>query len=333
MRADASIRSLRLATPFVISRGARTHVENLFLTIDDGLGEGAPIYYHGQTAQSLLRAAADTGPLLEYDPDDIETIMAAARALRPDQSGWLCALDIALHDRLARRANLPLWKLLHDKAGPIPATSYTLSIGEPDVMLAQARAAEDFPALKVKCGGPCDLEALRLLAREDGRPLRVDANGGWDIETTHAMLGPLVDCNVELLEQPVPHDRVSQLKDLLDDSPIPIVLDESVQTGLDVHLVFRYCHGINIKLAKCGGILEALRMIELARHYERKVMIGCMLESSLAVTTAAHLGVLVDWLDLDAHLLLADDPFRGLSVTAGAITLPDAPGLGVTASP
>lgn len=333
MDVSCTIRTLRLAAPFVISRGAKTAVANLFVELEeDGrryTGEGAPVYYLGQSAETLLRAAASAPALLAHDPDDIENTLGAARAIHPHQSGWLCALDLALHDRAGRRAGRPLWQLLHGREDPIPDTSYTISLGTPDEMLAQAEQVRDFPALKVKCGGPDDLAALRRLAREDGRPLRVDANAAWSLETTRTMLRELPDLGVELLEQPLPLDRTSQLRALVAESPIPIVLDESIQNGLDVHLHTRHCHGINIKLAKCGGLLEALRMIGLARHYGLRVMLGSMIESSLAVTALAHLGPLADWVDFDAPLLLADDPYTGLQVAGGRVALPAGPGLGV----
>lgn len=324
-------RTLTLASPFVISRGTRRSVTNLFLDIGDGSGEGAPIYYRGQTPETLLRAARDTESLVAVHAGDLFDTMAAARATHPHQSGWLCALDLALHDRWGKAQGKPLWQLIHGNRDNMPPTSFTISLGEPEQMLAQARAASAYPVLKVKCGGPQDLAALRLLAQEDGRPLRVDANEGWTAETTRDMLRVLPDLGVELLEQPVPADRISLLRAIVPDSPIPIVLDESIHTGLDIHLALRCCHGVNIKLAKCGGILEALRMIGLARHYGLRTMLGCMIESSLAVAAAAHLAPLVDWIDLDAPLLLADDPYAGLHFDGGQIALPTLPGIGVLA--
>jgi L-alanine-DL-glutamate epimerase-like enolase superfamily enzyme len=210
-----------------------------------------------------------------------------------------------------------------------PLTSFTIGIDAPDVIDEKVDAAAPYEILKVKVGLPGDLEILDRVMARSGKTVRVDANEGWDLETAVEKTLELYRRKVELCEQPLPHADEEDLRQLKRLCPLPVILDESIVGPEDVDARHDQGHGINIKLMKCGGITPALRMIERARAHGLQIMIGCMLETSLGVTAAAHLSPLCDYADLDGNLLLRDDPFEGVRVEKGRLVLPEAPGLGV----
>jgi L-alanine-DL-glutamate epimerase-like enolase superfamily enzyme len=209
-------------------------------------------------------------------------------------------------------------------------TSFTIGIDKPDVIDKKVDAAGSYKILKVKVGIPGDMEILDRVIGRSGKKIRVDANEGWDIEMAIEKTRELHERGVEFCEQPISHEDEEGLRELKLVSPLEIILDESIIEPGDVEAKADQGHGINIKLMKCGGISPALDLIAEARRCELKVMIGCMVETSIAVTAAAQLSPLVDYADLDGNLLLADDPFEGVKVVDGRIVLPTGPGLGVT---
>jgi L-alanine-DL-glutamate epimerase-like enolase superfamily enzyme len=192
--------------------------------------------------------------------------------------------------------------------------------------------AEPYKILKVKVGLPGDVEIVDRVIARGGKKVRVDANEGWDVETAIEKTRELHRRGVELIEQPIPHEDEDGLRELKRVSPLPVILDESISDAADVRRCRDQGHGINIKLMKCGGITPALEMIHAARELGLEVMLGCMIETSIGVTAAAHLSPLVDYADLDGNLLLARDPFEGVRVRGGKLILPEVPGLGVTRS-
>jgi L-alanine-DL-glutamate epimerase-like enolase superfamily enzyme len=222
-----------------------------------------------------------------------------------------------------------VWRLIGADANEAPATSFTIGIDLPEVIDEKVDAAAPYTILKVKVGIPGDMEILDRVIARSGKTVRVDANEGWDLETAVEKTLELYRRKVELCEQPLPHDAEEDLRELKRLCPIPVILDESIVGVKEVDARHDQGHGINIKLMKCGGITPALEMIERARAHGLRVMIGCMLETSLGVTAAAHLSPLCDYADLDGNLLLRDDPFEGVRVVAGRLVLPETPGLGV----
>jgi len=197
------------------------------------------------------------------------------------------------------------------------------------VVAEKVRQAGDYEILKIKLGGEDDLELLETVRSVTDRPLRVDANEGWSFDTARSLLTHLQSMGVELVEQPFPADRLEDTRELRRTSPLPLIADENVGRASDIPKLAGVFDGINIKLAKCGGISEALRMIAVARAHGMSVMLGCMIESSLGITAAAHLSPLVDYADLDGHVLIVNDPFEGVAIENGRLVLPDRPGLGV----
>jgi L-alanine-DL-glutamate epimerase-like enolase superfamily enzyme len=244
-----------------------------------------------------------------------------------------CAIDIALHDLVGKVTGRPVYELV-GLSPEIPPTDFTLGLDEPAVVAERARRAADFPALKIKCGGPADLATLRAVRAVFGGPIRVDANTGWTPDTAEALVPELVDLGVELIEQPFPATRLDWLADLQEATELPIVADESCVTIEDLDAVGGLVAGVNVKLAKCGGVGPAARMLARARELGFRTFLGCMEETSVGIAGSAAAAALAEWVDLDGCLLLADDPFEGLELGPDhRWQLGSAPGLGVRRRP
>jgi len=319
--------SLALAEEFGIARGSRTQQDVVQLELEhDGLvgrGEAAPVYYRGETAATARDYLASLD--VSGDPFAIEEIL---RPLSGDAAGR-SALDAALHDWVGRRLGVPVWRLL-GLSREAPVTSYTLGLDTLEGTRDRARRATAFRGLKVKVGGDEDLARLEAIRAESDVTLRVDANEGWTLEQARSLVPSLVELGVELIEQPFPADDLDSFRALRELSARPpVIVDEGCQDLRDVAPAAAYADGINIKLAKSGGLREALRMVHAARALGLRVMIGCMVESQLGVAPAAQIASLADWVDLDGHLLLADEPFRGLQFEEGRVLPSHGPGLGV----
>ena len=301
-----------------------------------GIGEGYPDRFYGETAETmaavlpLLIAAVD-----DVDPSAAGLLAAADRmaAAIAHHGGAKCALDTALHDLVGKVAGAPIADLL-DLHDPIPPTDFTLGLDEPSVVAERAKRAARFPALKIKCGGPHDLATLEAVREVYDGPLRVDANTGWQPEDAAALLPALERLGVELIEQPFPARRLDQLRWLQERSSLPIVADESAVTIGDLDALVGVVAGVNVKLAKCGGPGPAKAMLTRARELGFRTFLGCMEETSVAIAASAAVASLADWVDLDGNLLLAEDPFEGLSLGADCRwTLADEPGLGIRRRP
>ncbi len=287
-----------------------------------GRGEAAPVYYRGESAASARDFLTSLPPL--DDPFALEDTLS-----RTGDAAGRSALDAALHDWIGRRLGQPLWRLL-GLSRDAPVTSYTLGIDTLEGSRDRARRAAGFRALKVKVGGSDDLARLEAIRAETDAVLRVDANEGWTLEQARELVPALVELGVEFIEQPFPAADLESFRALRElDSLPPVIVDEGCQDLSDVAPAAGYADGINIKLAKSGGLREAVRMVHAARALGLGVMIGCMVESQLGVAPAAQIASLADWVDLDGHLLLADEPFRGLQFEEGRVLPSHGPGLGV----
>jgi L-alanine-DL-glutamate epimerase-like enolase superfamily enzyme len=225
--------------------------------------------------------------------------------------------------------SMPLYKLLGLNAAHTPNTSFTLGIDNPKEMAKKALAARDYPILKIKVGTKHDIDTLKAIREVSSATIRVDANTAWTPKEAIKMINALAPYNIEFVEQPISPYDLAGLKLIRENVPLPIIADESCVTVEDIPRVAECVDGINIKLMKCGGIRHALKMIHVARVHNLRIMIGCMIESSLAITAAAHLTPLVDYADLDGYLLIDNDPYVGVKVVNGKLVLPDSPGLGV----
>ena len=321
---------LSLADPFEIAYARVEKKTNIVVRIEEGLGAGAPSSTCGESADTVLAALPKLAQCVSGDLDDLTGFHQRAENLLPGNPAARAAVDMALYDRAARRAGLPLWRFL-DVPNPNGRES-TISIGFDTVEGTLARMAK-FPGtrvFKIKAGYPGDVERIALIARRSGKRLRVDANGGWDLETAKSNVRRLGELGVEMIEQPLPPELHGRLGELRGMTQVPIFVDEGCRTAADVPRYAGFVDGVNAKLMKCGGIWPALQMVAAARTLELKLMLGCMIECAISVTAAAHLGGLFDYLDLDSHLLFTDDPYRGMIHQDGLIRLPQGNGLGVT---
>jgi L-alanine-DL-glutamate epimerase-like enolase superfamily enzyme len=258
--------------------------------------------------------------------EDAEGLMAAAIG---HHGAIKCAIDIALHDLVGRRLGLTVREIV-GVGGDVPPTDFTLGSDRPEVVAERARRAADFPALKIKVGGPADVETLDAVRAVYGGPIRVDANTGWTPEGALALLPELERLGVELIEQPVPARRADLLCWLQERSSLPIVADESAVTIEDLDALVDVVEGINVKLAKCGGLGPARRMLERARELGFRTFLGCMEETSIGIAAGVAVAPLAEWVDLDGCLLLADDPSAGLELGVDKAWRPSPrPGLGI----
>ncbi len=297
-----------------------------------GIGEGAPIVRYHETAIAARKAIeAARGVVLAADPWRLETVEADAFRLLEGQYAARAALDIALHDWIGQRLSIPLYRLFGLDPQAAPITTFSIGIDQPELTRQKVREAAEFPVLKVKVGLDSDEATIEAVRSATGKPLRVDANEGWqDKETAIRKIEWLASRGVELIEQPLPAAMLEETAWLKARSPIPVFADEACLRASAIPGLAGAYHGVNVKLDKGGGLREAVRMIHTARACGLKVMLGCMVSSSVSVTAAAHLSPLVDFADLDGHLLIRNDPYQGVGVRDGRLLLPDRPGLGLT---
>ena len=324
---------LPLAETFVIARSSQDEVELVQVEVrargESGFGEAAPIERYGESASSALAFVEASGELLGDDPFAIEEI-GERLAATPGQQAAKAALDAALHDLCGKLVGVPVWRLLGLRRGG-PPTSWTLGLGDPDEMARRGeRARGRFRRLKLKLGGRdgLDVERVRAVRAVSEVPLQVDVNEYWTVDEALEALPQLAGLGVEYCEQPLAAGDPGGAR-LKASSPIPVYVDEDCHTLADVAACAERAHGINIKLAKSGGIREAVRMAHAARALGLGVMLGCMVESGLGIAPGAHIASLCDHVDLDGNLLLASDPWPGVELVDGVQLPADAPGLGV----
>lgn len=299
-----------------------------------GYGEGAPIVRYNETPQSAKYAVEIVRGLLEQaDPAQFAKIMAQVFTKIEGQYAAKAAIDIALMDWNGQKLGVPLYRYFGLDPKDAPITTFSIGIDNPETTKAKVEEAAQFPVLKIKVGLDSDEATLAAVRAVTKKPLRVDANEGWtDKETAVRKINWLETQGVEFVEQPMPADRIEDTRWVRSRVHIPIIADESCLHAQDIPKVKDAFDGINVKLDKAGGILEACRMIQIAKSFGMKTMLGCMVSSSCSVTAAAHLSPLVDYADLDGNLLIANDPYIGVTVKDGKLILPNRPGLGLTRS-
>jgi L-alanine-DL-glutamate epimerase-like enolase superfamily enzyme len=320
---------LRLKHPFRIARSVTELKKNVLVQIEEGIGEAAPSQYYGENAETVTQCLERVKGLIGDDPFRIESILADLDRKVKGNYSAKAAIDMALHDLVAKRLQVPLYRLLGlDGAKPL-VTSYTIAIDTPEKMKEKTKEAEGFLVYKVKMGIEGDMEMVKAVREVTDAKIRVDANAGWTVDEALEKIEKLKALDIEFVEQPIDPSDKAGLRKIKEESEIPIIIDERLMTSRDVLDFAELCDGINIKLAKCGGIREALRMIHVARAHGLKVMLGCMIESSVGIAAAAHLGSLADYLDLDGNLLLTNDPYEGIRLDGGRLYLSDLPGLSV----
>jgi L-alanine-DL-glutamate epimerase-like enolase superfamily enzyme len=299
-----------------------------------GHGEGAPIVrYHEDAAGAQKAADSVRDLLLSADPMQFAKIMAQVFQRVPGEWAGKAAIDIALMDWVGQKLKIPLYSYFGLDPADTPLTTFSIGIDTPEITKQKTREAEDFPILKVKVGLATDEPTIEAVRSVTKKPLRVDANEGWtDKEEAVRKINWLEKMGVEFIEQPMPAEMIEETRWVRSRVHIPVIADEACQRASDIPKLRDAFDGVNVKLDKSGGMLEACRMIQIAKALGMKTMLGCMVSSSVSVTAAAHLSPLVDYADLDGNLLISNDPFHGVRVEKGKLILPKAPGLGLTAA-
>ncbi len=296
-----------------------------------GHGEGAPIVRYKENAKDAQAAADSVAAVVaSADPWEFEKLMA--RIFHDVQGEWAAkaAIDIALMDWVGQKLGVPLYRYFGLDPKDAPVTTFSIGIDDPAKTRDKVREAAPYPVLKIKVGLDTDEATITAVRSVTDKPIRVDANEGWtDREVALKKIEWLSKQGVEFVEQPMPADRLDDIHWIHERSPLPLIGDESVLHPSDIPKLVGVFDGINVKLDKCGGMMEAYREIQIAKALGMKTMLGCMISSSCTVTAAAHLSPLVDYADLDGNLLISNDPWRGVTVTDGKLILPDRPGLGL----
>jgi L-alanine-DL-glutamate epimerase-like enolase superfamily enzyme len=340
MKITHEVLPLKTRYPFVIARGGYAAHENVVVRITDrdgieGLGEAAPNRFYGESVATVAAAVEQFAPVLgSADSWSLEAIESSLnRALRGNGSAK-SAISAALHDIIGKRLGVPVYRLWGLDPSDAGESSFTIGIADNDGLRQRVADAAQYPILKVKLGTDRDTEIVRVVRdAAPGKRLRVDANAAWSASHAVKMIDFLADHDVEFVEQPVAQHDIEGLRFVRSRSKLPIIADESCLVATDVPRLAGAVDGVNLKLAKCGSLREAIRIVHTARSFGMSVMAGCMIESSLGISAVAQLAPLLDHADLDGAALLAEDPFTGTTIDGGKIRLPDGPGLGVKEAP
>ncbi len=326
---------LKLRHAFNLAKSSRTTTPDVLVQLEyDGLvgyGEASMPPYLGESIESVCSFLGKLDLTQFSDPFRIDDILAYVDGVAPDNRAAKASVDIALHDLLGKIMGQPwykIWGLSPEKA---PNTSFTIGIDTADVVRKKVDEAAPYKVLKVKMGLDNDKELVEIIRSKTDRPICVDANQGWtDKEQALEMCNWLAERNCLFVEQPFPKEMIEETAWLRERSPLPLIADEFLQRLPDVLRAKEAYDGINIKLMKSTGMHEAYKMAVLARSLGMKVMLGCMTETSCAISAAAQLAPMVDWADLDGNLLIANDCFEGMKIVDGKVTLFDKPGIGCT---
>lgn len=326
--------TLELRHVFTIANSSRTTTPVVLTEIEydgvTGYGEASMPPYLGESHASVTDFLARVD-LSKYDnPFEFDTILRDIDAITLGNTAAKASVDIALHDLVGRLMKQPWYNIWGFNPAKAPHTSFTIGIDTQDVVRQKTREAAEFKVLKVKLGRDTDKMIIETIRSVTNTPITADVNQGWkDRAVALDMLHWLKERGVVMVEQPLPKEQVDDLAWLTERSPLPIIGDEGVQRLTDIPHAKGVYHGINIKLMKCTGMREAHKMIVLARSLGMKVMLGCMTETSCAISAASHLSPMVDWADLDGALLIGNDVYDGTKVVDGKVTLRDRPGIGV----
>lgn len=326
--------TLELRHAFTLATSSRTTTPAMMVEVErDGIigyGEASMPPYLGESQGSVAAflGRLDLGAL--PDPFQLEEILPAIDAIAPGNTAAKAAVDIALHDWIGRRLGAPWYRLWGLNPAKAPVTSFTIGIDAAEVVRQKVREAGEYRLIKVKLGRDTDRMMIDAIRDVTDKPITVDVNQGWkDRGEALKMIEWLATRGVVLIEQPMPREQIDDAAWLRERSPVPLIADESVQRLADVPRAVGVFDGINIKLMKCTGLREAHKMIILARALGLKVMLGCMTETTCAISAAAQLSPLADWADLDGALLIKYDLFKGAAIVDGRIVIPDRPGIGV----
>lgn len=321
--------------PFKIAHGVRSSTPIVIIELEHegviGYGEASMPPYLGESHESVLSFLEKAAIILhQVDQLNIELILQSVDEIAPGNPAAKASIDIALHDLRGKIMNEPCWQSFHADKNNTPYTTFTLGIDSREMIIQKLAEADDYKILKVKLNGEHDQAIIDTIREHTNKPIAIDVNQGWKSKE-HAleMIEWLADKNVLFIEQPLKRDLLEDAQWLFERSPLPVFADESVQRLNDIDRIRDCFHGINIKLMKCTGLNEAYRMIKRGREFGLKILMGCMSETSCAISAAAQLTPLVDYADLDGCLLMKNDLFNGIAFINGKISLNDLPGIGV----
>ena len=334
MKLSYSIYNLQLQHTFTVSGFSRNTSPIVLTQIAYegfiGYGEASMPPYLGETQESVVSFFKRVDLSQFTNPLEIEEILQYVESVAPNNKAAKASIDIALHDLMGKIVNKPLYEIWGINPKDTPFTSYTIGIDKSEIVKIKTKEASSYQVLKVKLGSAHDKEIINSIRSITQVPLYADANQGW--KDKHQALDTiqwLHEKGIELVEQPMPKEQIEDMAWLTEHSPIPTIADESFQRLVDVQKLKGVYTGINIKLMKSTGLHEARKMIVEARKLNMKVMLGCMTETSCAISAAAQISPLVDWADLDGNLLITNDVFEGMKIVKGKITLNELPGIGV----
>ena len=324
--------NVRCTHPFGISRNTHETYPEIFVYLEQdgilGRGEASPSERYGESTELIIKTIEKGIDL----PSQIESPELFEKSVLY-QCGGLKALEVAFSmaylDWWTQSQNMAMKDYfgVEEKVGPL--TSFTIAIGEMDLIAQKVEEAKPYHILKVKLGSENDKEIIHAIRTETDKVIRVDANEGWDLDSGETMCKWLADQNVEFVEQPLPAEKVHETAELRKKSPLPLIADENCLYPENIPEIAHAFDGINIKLMKCGSMLKAKQMIDMARERDLQIMLGCMVESSIGITAATHLAPLVDYVDLDGNLLIDNDPYIGVLIEDGRVIIPDGYGLGL----
>ncbi len=332
MKMTVKEHEIHLKNTFRTTHGASDVKKAVVIDIDGGLGEAAYVHYYGESIETVKIFLEKAKSVLGNDPFQLEDLGRKLDGIAAWNYAAKAAIDMAMHDKACKELAIPIYKYFGITPRQDLATSYTISISDPDTMKRQTEDSPGYHIYKVKVGVPGDVEMVAAVREATKARIRVDANEGWTVKEAIARIKELEKLDVEFIEQPLHRDDLDGFRLLRSKVDMPILADEGVFRSGDIPKYYGLVDGINIKLSKSGGLREAFKMIAVARAFKMKIMIGCMVETAVGITAAAHLASLVDYADLDGNALITDDPYRGVTIKNGYLKLPDGPGLGVVAS-
>ncbi len=327
--------TLELKHVFTVARNSRTTTPIILTQIEHegiiGYGEASMPPYLGESQESVTKFLSKVDLSKYKNPFELETILDDIDKIAPGNGAAKASVDIALHDLVGKMMNQPWYNVWGYDKEKAPYTSFTIGIDKPDVIRKKVEEAKEFKILKVKLGRDNDKEMIEVIRSVSDQPISVDANQGWsDKNYALEMIEWLNERNILFVEQPMPKEQIDDMAWLTEKSSLHTIADESVQRLSDIYKIKDVFSGINIKLMKCTGMREANKMITLARALGLKVMLGCMTETSCAISAASHLSPMVDWADLDGALLISNDIFKGTMIENGKVNISSLPGIGIT---
>lgn len=329
MRLNYKEHEIHLKSTFRTTHGASDVKRVIVIDIDGGLGEASPVHYYGENLETVKIFLEKAQAVLGDDPFTLEELGTKLDRVLAWNYSAKAAIDMAMHDLACKKLGIPLFKYFGITPRTDLATSFTISISDPDTMKKQTAESPGYHVYKVKVGVPGDIEMVAAVRDATRARIRVDANEGWTAKDAIWRIKELEKLGVEFIEQPLHRDDFDGFRLLRSKIDMPIIIDEGIFRAGDIPKYVGLADGINIKLSKSGGLREAFKMIAVARAHKMKIMIGCMIETSVGITAAAQLASLVDYADLDGNVLISDDPYTGVKIVDGCLRLPDGPGLGV----